>query len=56
VKARKSLAFFQEVTKKPKGDIPRRDIVARPLFDESSGSDLADEVLSGAQIRLAKFR
>lgn len=48
-KGRKSLVFFQEA--------PQADVMAvRPLLPKSSGSDLADEVISAAQARLARFR
>lgn len=43
--------FFQDVTEKPK-----RDLAARPLEPGSSGSDLADEGLTSAEMRFAKFR
>ena len=51
-KTRKSLMFFHEVKNSSKVDIPRGDVITRPLFHESSGSDLSDEVNSNAQLRI----
>jgi hypothetical protein len=44
--------FFHEVKNGSKVDVPRGDVMARPLFHESSGSDLSDEVNSNAQLRI----
>ena len=55
-KARKSLTFLQEVKTFSKVDVSKGDIVTRPLFHQSSGSDMSDEVVSSAQTKLAKFR
>jgi hypothetical protein len=48
--------FFHEVKNSSKVDVPRGDVMTRPLFHESSGSDLSDKVNSNARLTLAKFR